>query len=126
MLPGFERIVEERIREAQRRGDFENLEGRGKPLTLTDESNIPEDLRLAYKVMKNAEMMPPEIALKKEILRTEDLLVSGGDTSFNYTTEGKLDRYISPWETEVSTGVSDQNICQVFPFLCLFMSSSNL
>ena len=90
MLPGFDKIVEERIREAQRRGDFKNLEGSGKPLTLNDESNIPEDLRLAYKVLKNAEMMPPEIELKKEILRTEDLLAQMPDTAEKYRLLNKL------------------------------------
>lgn len=90
MLPGFDKIVEERIRAAQRRGDFENLEGSGKPLVLSDESNIPEDLRLAYKVLKNAEMMPPELELKKEVLRTEDLLAQMPDTAEKYRLLNKL------------------------------------
>ena len=95
MLPGFEKIVEERIRAAQRRGEFENLEGNGKPLRLNDESNIPEDLRLAYKVLRNAEMMPPEIELRKEILRTEDLLEQMPDTAEKYRLLNKLNFMIT-------------------------------
>ena len=95
MLPGFDRIVEQRIRDAQRRGDFENLEGNGKPLRLNDESNIPEDLRMAYKVLRNAEMMPPEIELKKEILRTEDLLEQMPDTAEKYRLLNKLNFMIT-------------------------------
>lgn len=95
MLPGFDKIVEERIRDAQRRGDFENLEGSGKPLRLNDESNIPEDLRLAYKVLKNADMMPPELEIRKEILRTEDLLQQMPDTAEKYRLMNKLNFMIT-------------------------------
>ena len=95
MLPGFDKIVEERIRDAQRRGDFKNLEGSGKPLRLTDESNIPEDLRLAYKVLKNADMMPPEMELRKEILRTEDLLEQMPETAEKYRLMNKLNFMIT-------------------------------
>ena len=95
MLPGFDRIVEQRIRDAQRRGEFENLEGNGKPLRLNDESNIPEDLRMAYKVLKNAEMMPPELELRKEILRTEDLLEQMPDTAEKYRLLHKLNFMIT-------------------------------
>jgi hypothetical protein len=70
----FGRIAEERILEAQRRGDFDNLPGHGKPLQLEDDSHVPEDLRLAYKVLKNADCLPPELELKKEILTTEQML----------------------------------------------------
>ena len=71
---GFLRIVEERIREAQERGDFENLPGKGKPLTLEDDSNVPEDLRMAYKILRNADCLPPELELKREIRQMEDML----------------------------------------------------
>ena len=70
----FGRIAEERILEAQRRGEFDNLPGHGKPLQLDDDSHVPEDLRLAYKVLKNADCLPPELELKKEILTTEQML----------------------------------------------------
>ena len=90
MIPGFTKIVEERIRIAQKKGDFENLDGAGKPLKLNDDHNIPEELRLAYKILKNADITPPEIALKNEILRTEDLLQDMTDTAEKYRTLKKL------------------------------------
>ena len=70
MFTGFYKIIEERIRAAQKKGVFENLEGSGKPLNLEDDRHIPEDLRLAHKILKNADCLPPEIELKKEIVRT--------------------------------------------------------
>jgi hypothetical protein len=70
----FQRVVEERILEAQRAGAFDNLPGKGKPLRFDDESWVPEDLRVAYRVLKNAHVLPPEAELLKEIHTLEDLL----------------------------------------------------
>ena len=90
MIPGFEQIVEERIKKAQYKGYFENLSGSGKPLELTDDQHIPADLRLAHKILKNADCLPPEIELKKEIQRTEDLLAEMPDTAERYRLLQKL------------------------------------
>ena len=87
---GFEKIIEERILQAQRRGDFENLPGSGKPLVIEDDRHIPEDLRLAYKILKNAGCIPPEIELKKEIHQTRDLLAAMEDTAQKYRTLTRL------------------------------------
>lgn len=70
----FWRIAEERIREAQRAGAFDNLPGKGKPLELEDLSWVPEDLRIGYHVLKNAHVLPPEAELLKDIHILEDLL----------------------------------------------------
>lgn len=73
-LPFLYRIVEEKILEAQKAGAFDNLPGRGKPLELEDLSWVPEDLRVGYRILKNAHVLPPEAALLKEIHALEDLL----------------------------------------------------
>ena len=91
---GFEKIIEERILQAQRRGDFENLPGSGKPLEIEDDRHIPEDLRLAYKILKNAGCIPPEIELKKEIHQTRDLLAAMEDTAQKYRTLTRLNYLI--------------------------------
>jgi len=83
MLKGFEKIVEERIRRAQEEGEFDNLPGAGKPLP-SDDATVPEELRLAYKILKNADCLPPEIELKKEIDRIEDVLAGMTDTAERY------------------------------------------
>ena len=72
---GFiERLAEQRIQEAQRKGEFDNLAGKGKPLELADYSTLPEDLRMAYHVLKNANVLPPEAELLKDIHILEDLM----------------------------------------------------
>jgi hypothetical protein len=90
MIPGFEKIVEERILKAQKEGDFDNLEGAGKPLNLEDLSGIPEELKLSYRILKNADCLPPEIEIKKEIYKTEDLLSGMDDTAEKYKVMKKL------------------------------------
>jgi hypothetical protein len=90
MLPGFDRIIEERIRRAQQKGEFENLTGSGKPLVFKDDGHVAEELRLAYKILKNADCLPAEIELKKEIKRTEELLSGMQDTAAKYRTLKKL------------------------------------
>ena len=70
----FWRIAEEKIREAQRTGAFDNLPGKGKPLQLEDMSWVPEDLRIGYHILKNAHVLPPEAELRKDIHTLEDLL----------------------------------------------------
>jgi len=94
MITGFEKIVEERIRQAQKNGDFDNLSGTGKPLNLEDISQIPEDLRLAYKMLKNADCIPPELEIKKEIRSTESLLETLTDEKLKYKTLKKLNYLI--------------------------------
>lgn len=70
----FEIIAEQRIREAIERGEFDRLPGAGQPLKLEDDAMIPPELRVAYKILKNAGCLPPELELRKEIVTLRDLL----------------------------------------------------
>ncbi len=70
----FDRIVEERIQQAQKEGLFDDLPGKGKPLNLEDDTCVPEDLRLTYKVLKNSNCLPVEMELRKEIFNLRQLL----------------------------------------------------
>lgn len=67
-------IAERRIEEAQARGAFDNLPGQGKPLELEDLSHVPEELRMAYKILHNAGCLPPELEERKELTRLVDML----------------------------------------------------
>jgi hypothetical protein len=99
VFAALERIAEERIREALQRGEFENLPGRGKPLKLEDDQHIPEDLRLAFKVLKNANCLPPELELKKEIRSAEELLGKLTDEGEKYRQIKKLNYLIMKLNT---------------------------
>jgi hypothetical protein len=86
----FQKIAERRIIEAIREGAFVGLPGEGQPLKLEDDSHIPEDLRIAYKILKNAGFVPPEVALRKEIANAEDILAGMEDTRAKYRQLKKL------------------------------------
>ena len=59
--------MEEATKKAQERGEFDNLPGKGKPLDLTEYFEMPEDVRVAQAMLKNAGMAPREVDLLKEI-----------------------------------------------------------
>ncbi|MBE9579990.1 MAG: DUF1992 domain-containing protein [Proteobacteria bacterium] len=86
----FQKIAERRIEEAIRDGVFDDLPGAGKPLKFEDDSHVPEDLRIAYKILKNANFVPPEVSLRKEIAKAEDLLAGMEDTKAKYRQLKKL------------------------------------
>lgn len=65
----FQRIAEQRIREAIERGVFINLEGSGKPLDHSEYFNAPAELRAGYHILKNAGVVPEEVGLLKDIHR---------------------------------------------------------
>jgi hypothetical protein len=90
----FQKIAERRIVKAIREGAFDDLPGTGQPLKLDDDSHVPEDLRMAYKILKNAGYVPPEVALSKEIAKTEDLLAGMEDTKEKYRQLKKLNLLI--------------------------------
>jgi len=105
MIPGFARIVEERIRKAQKKGQFDNLEGSGEPLNLLNDQAVAEELRLAHKILKNADCLPPEIELKKEIRQTEDLLGAMTETTEKYRAIKKLNFLIMKFNTLRNTAI---------------------
>lgn len=84
IMLGFQKIIEKRIKEAQKRGEFDDLPGSGQPINIEDDSHIPEDLRLAYKILKNADCLPPELELKREIRQMEDMLENIPDEKEKY------------------------------------------
>ncbi len=59
--------VEEIIRNAMARGEFDDLAGAGKPLDLSAYFDTPEEIRMAYSVLKSADILPQEAELLKEI-----------------------------------------------------------
>jgi hypothetical protein len=80
----FQKIVEKRIKRAKEEGMFDDLPGHGEPLSIEDDSHIPEDLRLVHKILKNADCLPPELQLRKEIRQMEDMLESIPDEKEKY------------------------------------------
>jgi hypothetical protein len=74
MIDAIRIIAERRISEALKDGTLDIAAWRNKPLPTTNDNLIPEELRMAHKILKNAGYLPPEIETKKEIQQIEDLL----------------------------------------------------
>lgn len=72
----LDRIAEARIADALQRGEFDHLPGAGKPLALDDDSMVAPELRGAYRLLKNAGCVPPELDCRREIARIETLLAT--------------------------------------------------
>jgi hypothetical protein len=67
----LELIAERKIAEAEREGALKDLPGEGAPLALDDDPVIPEDLRMAYRILKNAGLVPEEISMLREVAQLE-------------------------------------------------------
>jgi hypothetical protein len=72
----FNAIAEKRIREAIENGQFDELPGAGRPLELDGDPLVPADLRMAFRILKNAGLVPPEVVQRREIAELEALIAS--------------------------------------------------
>jgi hypothetical protein len=70
----FDLIAEQRVAEAIARGEFDDLPGAGRPIELDDDSLVAPELRVAYRLLKNAGYVPEEIRLLAELRSAEQLL----------------------------------------------------
>jgi len=69
----WESIVEKAIREAQERGEFDNLPGLGKPIHW-DDDHVPPEWRMAHRILKNAGLAPMWIEDDKRIRKERKAL----------------------------------------------------
>ena len=70
----IESSIEARIRDAISRGEFDNLPGKGKRLDLDAYFATPEDMRMAFEMLKSNEFVPEEVEMLKEIARLKNAL----------------------------------------------------
>jgi hypothetical protein len=85
----FSKIAEDKIKEAIKKNDLENLPGMGQPLELKDDfPGMSDEWKMAYHVLKNAGYSPEDV--KKEIFRIEELLESSTDAEEKKRLQAKL------------------------------------
>ena len=99
----IDRVAETVITEAVRRGEFDGLPGSGRPLPPYDDADIPDELRTAYRILKNAGCVPPELEWRRERLRIEDLLKVVADPAERAALSGRL-AVIVTWIESVRHG----------------------
>jgi hypothetical protein len=66
-MTSYDTWIDRLIRQAQERGQFDNLPGQGKPLHLDDEAFVDPEWRLANRLLKNAGFAPDWIERDREI-----------------------------------------------------------
>jgi len=81
MSSAWRLIAEDRINEATQNGEFDELPGKGQPLDLTEYFNTPAEDRVAFSILKNAGVIPPEMELLREVEALERRVERCSDAS---------------------------------------------
>ena len=70
----LDQLAEANIEEAIERGLLDDLRGMGSPLELDDDSMVPDDLRAAYRILRNSGHLPQDVTIYTEIRNVESLI----------------------------------------------------
>ena len=106
MLKAIRLIAERKISEAIKKGLLDTQGWRNRPLPMTYDNLVPEELRMAHKILKNAGYLPPEIEAKKEIQAIEDLLATCEDECTKVKQIKKLNYLVQKLNTMKGDAVS--------------------
>jgi hypothetical protein len=90
-MTAFDLLAERKIAEAIGRGELDGLPGAGRPLDLGDDALVPEDLRLAWRILKNAGLVPPEVEALREMAELERCVDAMGDGEVRSAALRKLE-----------------------------------
>ena len=70
----IDELADARIADAMRAGQFENLPGVGERVLMEVDGLVPEELRVAYRMLRNAGYVPTEVSVLNEISKVEQLI----------------------------------------------------
>ncbi|WP_345740010.1 DUF1992 domain-containing protein [Morganella morganii] len=91
----FDTLAERHIQEALESGELQGLAGEGKPLTLDDDSHVPPELRVGYRLLKNAGYLPPALLARQEAVSLTELLSALPPDSAEYEQTNKRLRLLA-------------------------------
>ena len=109
MLDAIRLIAERKISEAIEQGLLDHAAWRNRPMPKTNDSMIPAELRMAYKILKNSGYLPPEIETKKQIQEIEDLLASCKEEHTKVRQIKKLNYLVLKLNTMKGTAANIEN-----------------
>jgi DnaJ homolog subfamily C member 28 len=90
--------IEKIIREAQERGDFDNLPGAGKPIDLSENPWVSPDWQMAYRLLASSGYAPDVVEEDKAIrVLVRDL-------------EQRLDRFARHWQSLSTAERREQSV----------------
>ena len=102
-------LVEQKLLEAVSRGELDNLPGAGRPLDLDDDPLVPEDLRVAYRILKNAGYVPPEVEALKDISQLEKLVLESRDDA----ARSRAARKLALLKTRIESGYYEKAVAKL-------------
>ncbi len=102
-MDALARIAERKILEAIEAGELTSGKWKNKPLPLDDDRFVPDDLKMAYKILKNSGYLPPEIEARKEIKKIEDLIACTEDEHIRLKQMKKLNLLLMKLDARRST-----------------------
>ena len=91
----FDTLAERHIQAALESGELQGLAGEGKPLTPDDDSHIPPELRVGYRLLKNAGYLPPALLARQEAVSLAELLSALPPDSTEYEQTNKRLRLLA-------------------------------
>ena len=81
-MPTIDEQIAQSLRDAQRSGELQSAASWGKPLDLADGyAQTPEELRMAFKALKDAGFVPPEVETMKQIAALRELIAAEPDAA---------------------------------------------
>jgi hypothetical protein len=113
-------VVSQRIEEAIRRGHFDNLPGRGKPLEVRRDPFVPEDQQMAHTLLRNNNLVPAWIGERKSVFAAIERLRAKLAASAAYarqelantrdeTGRGRMTQAWTRWKAEWQAEVAALN-----------------
>jgi hypothetical protein len=103
-------IAERRIAQAIKDGTLNTESWKNKPLPLDKvDAFVPDDLKMAYKILKNSGFVPPEVETRKEVQRLEDLIAATEDEHLRLKQMKKLNVLMMKLDAQRSRPSSIQN-----------------
>ena len=103
-------LAEQRLQEAVSRGEFDDLPGQGRPLDLDDDPLVPEDLRAAYRILKNAGFVAPEVQALNQIAQLENLVNQGSEDA---ATRSKALRKLALLRTRIENRYYEKAVAKL-------------
>ncbi len=104
-------IAERKIAQAIEDGTLDCSKFKNKPLVHEDDSFVPTDLKMAYKILKNSGYLPAEIETRKEIHNLEQLISKTEDAHLRLKQMKKLNVLLMKLDSQRSkpSSITSQN-----------------
>jgi hypothetical protein len=103
-------LAERKIEEAIARGELDDLPGAGRPLELDDDPLAPEELRVAFRILKNAGYVPPEVQALNHIADLERLLAR---TDLDAAAHAKAVKKLALLRTRVESAYYEKAVARL-------------